>query len=183
MTIIIKSFILMTMFNLKKVALFVCVLSVGVLAQSSTAYSYTFVDQSVTKINENTVLFEVKYRLNFLNRDTRTPVLASSRLGVDVPVVSYSFVDKAGEEVAGVESVSMVLSSAGLHGNEYYLPAGTPGIFRLVSIVRTEADFSTEGLALRVDRLPFTLISDEGEFDASVPSDNLPSYRTDYFMP
>ena len=151
-----------------------------VLPQSASAYNTTA--QSVTKLTDNILLFQVTYRFNFLNRDMRTPVLASRVTATDTssPLLQYSLRDSAGEAIATGNSTAIVLSDAVVKDKQYFLPAGTPGSFTLMAIVQLpSAAVATGGEAsLQIDWLPFTLIKDGEETLARVPNADITPFKT-----
>ncbi len=172
------------MYTFRTLVFFIGCLTVGTLGFTASVQAFTVTDQSVTRLTDDTVLFSVTYRFNFLNREARTSLLAlPTGTTMNVPAVQYSLVDAEGAVVAGVKSHSLVLSEAAVRGNEYYLPEATPGFFRLISIVRLEPNFVAERLALQVDSIPLTLIAGDEVSSGRVPDEYLEPFRTDFFTP
>ena len=161
---------------------FVSVIAFGVVGHASSAHAFSVTDQSVVRLSDDTVLFSLTYRLNFLNREAQTPLLAlPSSAPAVVPAVRYSFVDADDRVVSGVQSHSLVLSDTAVRGRAYHLPEATPGLFRLVSIVRLQPDFTADSLTLRIDQVPLTLLDAGVATSGRVPDTYLPDFRTDPF--
>jgi len=150
------------------------------MPQATSAYSTTA--QSVTKLTDNTFLFQVTYRFNFLNRDMRTPVLAT-RGSAMIPAaqhLQYSLRDAAGAVLTTGASAAIVLSDAVVQDKQYFVPERTPTHFTLFSIVQLSAAEVAAGgeSSLQIDQLPFTLIADDVEIAATVPAEDIGTHRT-----
>lgn len=124
-------------------------------------FAHAVIDQSAAKVNENTFIFQVTYRLNYLNYDTFAPILATHvrEVATSSPYLQYSFVNTDGEKVNGVNSTAIVLSEAEIVGEQYYFADKDGSFFTLLSIVQLSPELTASGdsLALQVDWLPFTL--------------------------
>jgi len=139
--------------------------------------AYAILDQSAARLNDNTILFQVDYRLNYLNYDTYAPIFPFhvNETSTSSPYIQYSLVDEAGNKVAGLDSTSLVLSQADIVDNQYYITDGESRPFSLVSFVTLPPELvATSGaLALQIDWLPFTLVQDGKESDAAVRQKDL----------
>lgn len=148
--------------------------------QSASAYSTTA--QSVTQLTDNTFLFQVTYRFNFLNREARVPILATRTNSVDTSSsqVQYSLRNSEGDLVTTGASTAIVLSETSIEAGEYSLLAGTPGLFTLMVIVQLPDEAVTTGgeAALQIDWLPFTLIHDGEVQRARLPEADVAMFKT-----
>jgi hypothetical protein len=156
------------------------------LPQSALAYTTTA--QSVTKLSDDAYLFQITYRLNFLNRDVRVPIMPTrlstmSDFSTSSPQLQFSLRDANGGLLTTGNTTAVVLSQVSIDGGQYYLPERTPGFFTLIALVTrapgTGGTLSPAGTAkLQIDWLPFTLIDDGEEQLARVPEADLLPFKT-----
>jgi len=170
--------------RLKALVVFVALIAVASVAfLPSVSSAYALLDQSVVQLNENTFLFQIEYRLNYLNYDTFGPIvpyLIDGEVSTTSPLMQYSFVDEEGNKLSDIENTSLVLSQADIVGTQYYIADRNSSPFVLTSIVTLSPEqvASGESLALQVDWLPFTLRKDGEEKVTAVREVDLTEFKT-----
>lgn len=150
-----------------------------------SASAYTTTAQSVTKLSDTATLFQITYRLHFLNRELRVPLLSSrvTTVSTSSPLLQFSLRDAAGEVITSGTTTAVVLSSAAVENSQYYLPESTPGFFTLVALVEHPAvSTATSTAHLQIDWLPFTLVDDGEEELVRVPEAELTPFKTPTVM-
>jgi len=168
---------------MKKIKKFlvVSVLALVVLfPESSSAYKTT--EQTAVRLNENTILYTISYRFNFLNRDTYMPIMTKRETEnfTSSPYLSYQIFD--GEEVFNEGDVkALVLSKTKIDNSHYFSRAGITTDFMLVAILTLPQSVVNEGgdFSLKVKSLPIkTEIESENEEKNEVTQVDLSEYIT-----
>lgn len=170
--------------NTRKIKLILGVAALAiVLPQLSHAYSTTA--QSATRLSDDTFLFTITYRFGFLNRELKMPI-GAIRADADYrsPYTRYAVLADGEPSTIGVSS-AVVLSTASIVDNEYYLPEGRAADFTLAAIVKIPPkDTATpDQLSLGITALPFTMIDDGEEVLGSLTAEMLPAYKTPELTP
>ena len=161
------------------------VVLVLLLPQQLFAYSTT--EQSAIQLTEDTFLFQITYRFNFMNRASEHPFLTAR---TDAAItdyadrVQYSMVDEGGAVIEGGAVASIVLAADTEATDDHYpLDERETGLFTLVSLVKLTPEQLAAGgsAAIEVNWLPFTLINtdeDDERTAARVPDTNLADFIT-----
>ncbi len=140
-----------------------------VLPQDTSAYETT--EQAAVRINDNTVLYTITYKFGFLNRETFMPIGAVRGLenASSSDYVGYDILNKD-QIYKGGEVNALVLSTAKIKENQYYLPEGKAGYFTLVALVTVPNDglVYEENLNLKINHLPFTMVKTENNKETKV---------------
>lgn len=152
------------------------------LPHSSLAYFTT--KQQVIKINENTALFAIDYRFGVKNYDMKLPIGAIRELesGDASPYVGYQLLNsKAVTEVG--ESYGVVVSSAKIVDNAYFIPKGHSATFTLYVLAKLPKNDKGESkksrLSLQISSLPFVMTDEQTKLSGHLNPSELQYYVTD----
>lgn len=160
-------------------------LFVALLAVPQLSFAYFTTAQDAVQINNNTLLYTVTYKFGLPTSDLRMPIGAVRGLqfGDASPYVGYVLLRDGEMEVASGTTSGLVLSSAKVVDNEYFVPKGEVATFTLVTLVKVSDDFVTADvkdydLSLLVTSLPFTIIKGEAKVSAQLNPSELQYYVT-----
>jgi len=149
------------MFNIK---IFVLAVMVFVaLPQVSLAYFTT--NQTVTQINAETILYSLEYKFGMEKYDLKMPIgaLRGLEFGNSSPYLGYNLMAKDEVYLSG-DTRALVLSTAKIVGNEYFVPKGEAATFTLYVLAKfplATVEKKVDRVAVQVTSLPFSML--EGE--------------------
>ncbi|MCB9810729.1 MAG: hypothetical protein H6779_02780 [Candidatus Nomurabacteria bacterium] len=148
---------------MKKISLYLFTgLFVVIISLPNTVSAYKTTDQNVYKVSDNTLLFTITYRFGFSSREVYMPIGAAWGLEniSDSPYVGYEVL-RDGKPIDFKSGISaLVLSTAKISQNQYYLPEGKVADFTLATILKVPAGEDVNGLSVRVTHLPFIMVKD-----------------------
>ncbi len=121
-----------------------------ILPAQSQAYGVT--NTSVTKLSETTTMYTISYEFGFLNADFWMPIAASQN--TDGKQVGY--------KVGGAKANAIVLSTADIDGNMYFVPKGKKATFTLLVLEETSSQTSSASRSVDISSLPH-FIQPEGK--------------------
>lgn len=117
------------------------------------------------RLTPDTALYAVSYSLTTENDPLLVPALAkrSTTTEIDSVTTNYSFsTSLEGIETAGT-ATGLVLSSAALRDNQYYVPQHTTEHFTLFVVLTLDPDDTRAKYGMQMTNLPFTILKDQKE--------------------
>jgi len=156
-----------------------------VLLFPNVSQAYLSTAKSAARLTPDTVLFTVKYKFGFLNRELYMPIGAVRGLSATdkSPYLGYTIFDKDHATTSIGSSVGLVLTSdedIEIKNGQYYLPKSKGAEFTFITLltIPTEQRATDLDLSLQVTRLPFTLIEDGEALNARLNPSELQYYLT-----
>ncbi len=152
--------------NIKnQLSIFVRLFTIALISLPQTSSAYETTKQSALQINENTILYTITYRFGFLNREVYLPIGAMRGLAnaSTSPYVGFDILNNGTSTTQGKVG-ALVLSTAEIKNNHYYLPEGKSGDFTLVALMTLPQgnSLNKHDLNLKMNHLPF-IMAQKGE--------------------
>ena len=140
---------------------FALLVLLGILGSNQQAQAYFTTAQSAVALSSTTALFTITYTFGSPTKELYMPIAAVRDLTVTAnnKDLSYTLVDRNGSSTSVGTMNGLVLSTAQIKDNQYYLPVGTAGKFVLVALVTTQPDTPMSKYKLQVTALPFTMVT------------------------
>ena len=146
-----------------------------------SASAYFTTSQSAILLNENTILFSIKYSFGMNNSSLQMPIGARQNVefNAEGTYLGYDLLSD-GQPLSGAKVSGLVLSNAKIKDNEYSVPKGKAEEFQLVVIAQIlDNDFQLDhNLSLKVTSLPFTIVNEGAEYSNHLNESELRLYRT-----
>lgn len=147
----------------------------------TATFAYFTTSQSAIALNENTILFSIKYKFGMVNSDLEMPIgaIRNAEFNGEKTYLGYElFAD--GQKVSTIGAAGLVLSNAKVDKNKYLVPKGASEEFQLIVIAKI-ADISllkNPDLLLKVTSLPFTIINNGIKYPNHLNKGELNYYQT-----
>jgi len=154
-----------------------CAVTALILVTPFTTYAYKTTGQSVTKINDSYALFTIDYTFGFLNRETYLPIVASRGKTAATNDLEYEILGTDNQILKGGVVTALILSGTTIEKNQYYLPKGKNGSFKLVVLLRLDETLSQRP-ALQITDIPLVLEKDSKKTLTTFPTESFATYRT-----
>lgn len=156
-----------------------CVLMFSLTTDVAEAYRST--DQSVVRLNDDTVLFRIDFDFGFLNADAWLPYMTARDGSSSARALHFRLLDEAGMEVSGGVAYGVVLGDTDIiRDGRYYIPRGERESFSLVVAVRLTPEVADAVGALRLETtaLPYTILREGEMSDRYLGPADLTTHRT-----
>lgn len=185
---------------MKSYIVFATLLLVAIITPTTT-HGYSVTNSTATDLGNGHALFTVTYKFGFLNREMYMPIKATRNTkftdkGEDVRYsVLFNGETKAVATTSKIndnnqsyglnysllpgKAKGIVVSSAEIKNNRYYLPEGRSATFTLVAIVDMNNSQIKENISLQITSLPFILKDGQELKTARLNSSELASYKTE----
>lgn len=154
------------------------------IALPARSHAYFTTAQSAVKLEDGKgILYSVTYDFGMKKNDLIMPIVPERKEASSTEqarTMTYAFVDKEGNESALGESTAVVVSNAEIRDGHYFIPRGEGKRMTLIALLSLPQTLVYEpyDLSLLVTNLPFTIVTDQAEYQNQLNPSELQYYRT-----
>lgn len=154
------------------------------VALPARSEAYLTSDQSAVKLEDGKgILFSVTYDFGMKKNDLLMPIVPERKEAsstAQARTMTYAFMNQDGTESARGESTAVVVSNAEIRDGHYFIPRGEWKRMTLIALLKLPETLVYEpyDLSLLVTNLPFTIVTDDTEYQNGLNPSELQYYRT-----